>query len=563
MIGISIQFLTGRYHATPWDKQVNEGAVEWPPSPWRIMRSMISSYYRSPQPPAKILVSKLLEKLAAEHPTYYVPTAVGAAHTQHYMPLRKGATTKIYDTFFTFPGGALSPQSKVIVSWPQVQMDDAEKQLLQQLCAGVSYLGRAESWAELLVIEELDSIDLQQMKKITVSDPDQIGNLQVLCPLSAAQAVGFCADLQTMQMAQKSGKGNKKSKNSPISKTPQTIMDLLELDITDLYQQGWNGIPGAEWVSYAEEKTGVATEKFRRQDEQSRSQPQANFARYVLSCPVLPPLTKAISVGERFRQSLMSRTKENNVPSATFSGKPSVENIEDNFAIGHEHAYYLPEINLETGKIEQVVVFSAKGFEAKDYSALGGLAKLWERNGLEIRTVLVSLGEVKNFALDFTDAMVVENSEKSLLVPIIGKSRFWRSLTPMVLPRHSRNRYIANTSFLVEGLEDQALRLLGQLPHLGLSPFGAKLEMAGRWLAALDENGELIVQVRSIEQGVNSTRSGAFQRTRYQGDGKRSSSQGYWLQLEFGAAQLGPISIGYAAHFGLGVFCPMGSNANL
>ena len=28
---ISIQFLTGRYHATPWDKQVNEGAVEWPP----------------------------------------------------------------------------------------------------------------------------------------------------------------------------------------------------------------------------------------------------------------------------------------------------------------------------------------------------------------------------------------------------------------------------------------------------------------------------------------------------------------------------------------------------
>jgi CRISPR-associated protein Csb2 len=118
---------------------------------------------------------------------------------------------------------------------------------------------------------------------------------------------------------------------------------------------------------------------------------------------------------------------------------------------------------------------------------------------------------------------------------------------------------------LVEGLEDQALRLLGQLPHLGLPPFGPKVEVAAenKWLAALDGNGDLIVQVRSIEEGITAVRSGAFQRTRYQGDGKRSSSQGYWLELEFGLAQFGPIAIGYAAHFGLGVFCPMRSNASL
>jgi CRISPR-associated protein Csb2 len=559
MIGISIQFLTGRYHATPWDKQVNEGAVEWPPSPWRIMRSLISAHYRSPQLPEKILVSKLLEKLAEEHPAYYVPTAVGSAHTQHYMPLRKDATTKIYDTFFTFPGGALSPQSKVIVSWPQLQIDDAEKQLLQQLCEGVSYLGRAESWAELSVIEELDSIDLQQMKIITVSDPDQTGSLQVLCPLSA---VGFCAALQTMPLAQKGSKNNKKYKSSPVPKTPQNLMELLELDITDLYKQGWNGIPGARWVSYAEMNDGVE----KNSGSQGRLQPKANFARYVLSCPVLPPLTKAVSVGERFRQSLMSRTKGNNdLPSSTFSGKPSVENVDTDFAIGHEHAYYLPEINPKTDKIEHVVIFSAKGFEANDYSALGGLAKIWGRDGLDIRTALVSLGEVKNFALDLTDANTLENSTSSLVRPVIGKSRHWRSLTPMVLPRHSRSRYIPDTSFLVEGLEDQALRLLGQLPHLGLPPFGLKVEVAAenKWLAALDGNGDLIVQVRSIEEGITAVRSGAFQRTRYQGDGKRSSSQGYWLELEFGLAQFGPIAIGYAAHFGLGVFCPMRSNASL
>jgi CRISPR-associated protein Csb2 len=238
MIGISIQFLTGRYHATPWDKQVNEGVVEWPPSPWRIMRSLISAYYRSPNTPEKMLVSQLLEKLAEEYPTYHVPIEIGASHTQHYMPLRKSATTKIYDTFFTFPGGALSPQSKVIVSWPQLQLSDQEKQILQLLCEGVSYLGRAESWAELLVIEKLDEIDLHGMKAIKVAESDRIGNLQVLCPLSAAQAAGFCTALQTIPQAQKGGKGGKKNKDVSTRKTPRTLMDLLELNISDLYQQG-------------------------------------------------------------------------------------------------------------------------------------------------------------------------------------------------------------------------------------------------------------------------------------------------------------------------------------
>jgi CRISPR-associated protein Csb2 len=160
MIGISIEFLTGRYHATPWDKQVNEGAVEWPPSPWRIMRALISAYYRSPAPPEKNQVSRLLEKLAAEPPTYHVPMEMGSAHTQHYMPLRKQATTKIYDTFYVFPDGAFSDkeESRVVVSWAQVQLEDDEQELLQSLCEGVSYLGRAESWAELSVVtKEVDN----------------------------------------------------------------------------------------------------------------------------------------------------------------------------------------------------------------------------------------------------------------------------------------------------------------------------------------------------------------------------------------------------------------------
>jgi len=40
VIAISFKFPAGRYHATPWGRHVNEGAVEWPPSPWRILRAL-------------------------------------------------------------------------------------------------------------------------------------------------------------------------------------------------------------------------------------------------------------------------------------------------------------------------------------------------------------------------------------------------------------------------------------------------------------------------------------------------------------------------------------------
>ena len=35
----------GRYHANPWDRAVNEGASEWPPSPWRILRALVATWY--------------------------------------------------------------------------------------------------------------------------------------------------------------------------------------------------------------------------------------------------------------------------------------------------------------------------------------------------------------------------------------------------------------------------------------------------------------------------------------------------------------------------------------
>ena len=47
MIALSVRFIAGRYHATPWGHHVNEGLIEWPPSPWRILRALLASCKRA------------------------------------------------------------------------------------------------------------------------------------------------------------------------------------------------------------------------------------------------------------------------------------------------------------------------------------------------------------------------------------------------------------------------------------------------------------------------------------------------------------------------------------
>ena len=45
MTVLQLSFPAGRFHATPWGRHVNEGAVEWPPSPWRIVRALIATWH--------------------------------------------------------------------------------------------------------------------------------------------------------------------------------------------------------------------------------------------------------------------------------------------------------------------------------------------------------------------------------------------------------------------------------------------------------------------------------------------------------------------------------------
>ena len=130
---VKIRFPGGCYHATPWGHHVNEGLIEWPPSPWRLLRAFIACGFTSQcwseLPP---VARRLIDKLATVLPLYLLPAA-SAAHSRHFMPvgvLAKGReqTTLVFDTWANVGSGEL------FIHWP-CELDVEESELLGTLAS--------------------------------------------------------------------------------------------------------------------------------------------------------------------------------------------------------------------------------------------------------------------------------------------------------------------------------------------------------------------------------------------------------------------------------------------
>ena len=72
MFALRFRFPAGRYHATPWGRNVNEADVAWPPEPWRLLRALIAAYWRKGDHarwPEEVL-AHLIDALAETPPEY-------------------------------------------------------------------------------------------------------------------------------------------------------------------------------------------------------------------------------------------------------------------------------------------------------------------------------------------------------------------------------------------------------------------------------------------------------------------------------------------------------------
>ncbi len=154
---LAVRFPLGRYHATAWDRSVNEGEVEWPPSPWRLLRALVATWHtRWPDLPAAEF-DGLLAALAAP-PSYRTPPAAHE-HTRHYLPDAAHTTAAAGHTELTLdPYLRLPRDAELLVQWP-VDLPAAARSTLAKLAEQLPYLGRADAVCHARLRDAEPSVD--------------------------------------------------------------------------------------------------------------------------------------------------------------------------------------------------------------------------------------------------------------------------------------------------------------------------------------------------------------------------------------------------------------------
>ncbi len=493
MLALSFTFPGGRYHATPWDRHVNEGAVAWPPEPWRILRGLIATWHHKVKHSGKHDESTLLgliESLARELPEYGLPAA-SHSHTRHYMPQFAADDTSLVFDAFT----AVKRNEPMTVVWPNVELPNDQRELLDELLSVMGYLGRAESWVEARRLTEAPPVNC---KPDTTALDTATGELR-------GETITLYAPLPTgeYQKLRQRFLADKKSAKKLARTLPDKLLGALSLDTADLRKQGWNQPPAARKVSYLRPVDALRP----RYTTPRIEVPDATTASFIVVGKPLPRVEDALRIGELMRMAVMSQAKgvcgEDKVP-AIFSGHEMPEGNR------HHHAFYLPWDSNSDGHIDRILLHVSDGMEAEQQRIVEGVRKLWSRDGGEWRLVLESIGR------------------SAIANALTQPGTVWESVTPYLHPWHVKKR------FDVEAQIKRECRERGLPEPTCLESF------------------------EEVEVGKNRKRRPIhFRRFRSRRGITQPDRLGSFWRLTFPESIQGPLALGFACHFGLGLFKPI------
>lgn len=117
---VVLRFPRGQYYAAPWGRHVNEGAVELPPSPWRLLRALYAVWRTWVPEFDEDGMHALLVRLA-EPPTFHVPRH-GVSHS----------------------AAVFERDAELGVQWP-FELTPSERAALERLAGSMPYFGRTDS----------------------------------------------------------------------------------------------------------------------------------------------------------------------------------------------------------------------------------------------------------------------------------------------------------------------------------------------------------------------------------------------------------------------------------
>lgn len=375
---LRLEFPWGRYHATPWGRNVNEGVPEWPPSPWRVLRALFATWKLRCAHLRAEDVNAALSQLAGA-PTIHVP-AMKPAHLRHYMPQIAHRSIGKPSTTITFDSFAVMHQSKpVFIEW-ETEMTASARDALGQMADGLSYLGRSESICDAALVPHVEKQEHVSWQPAGAGDST---DAEILC---ARQPLELDDLIQSPDTVRRNGRlFPAGSQLIPYRRTDSTAIP----PVTD----GWR--------------------------------PTYAAVRFAVHPRPRPAIANAVVVGELLRRASLSKHE---VPSETLSGKrPTGEP-----RLGkHEHAHYisLPDRN-RTGPsapIDSLVVWAPRQLDGSEFAALAQIE--WLRAGPaasavpDLAVAVAGFGEVGEVASE-----------------LVGPSDVWLSCTPFAPGRHGSKR---------------------------------------------------------------------------------------------------------------------------
>jgi CRISPR-associated protein Csb2 len=523
MIVVELKFPAGRFHGTPWGRHVNEGAVEWPPSPWRLLRALIATWHLKAQEDiSPETLKSLITSLANVRPSYSLPKA-SLGHTRHYMPdnaafhkeggkqVWGSGKDKIFDAFIQIESG-----KAIQVCW-DVELTAPERKTLEILLERLGYFGRAESLVEGKLFQSDTSF---KPNAAPLADnapvPDGQEIVRLLAPLSGEAYLQWSQKLLAEMPPGKLAKGKAKKK-VVIPSPPKDIYEALYADTSELQAAGWSLPPGAAHVNYTRDAHAFDVAPLPILHPH-RDRP--TVARFAIASQVLPRITQALSVAERVHQSLCKISDNASV----FTG----HDPEGKPLTGHQHAYIWCEALGERDAITHITAYAREGFSSKACLALRKLRKVWGHGGHDLQLVLLGLGKPDSFA----DSRTFGEPDGS---------RVWESYTPFVPTRHAKTyrdgRPKLDEAGWIIGSPEHDLRRLLSPDKLALLK---KIETRSR--AKINDR-----ELRWLQFGTE----------RQHGGGIRAHASGAGFRLSFSQPIKGPINLGYGAHFGLGLFMPL------
>lgn len=378
MIAIKMRFLVGRFHATPWGHHVNEGAVEYPPSLWRFLRSLVATFHRTaPENVDEPSLRRILDAIS-DAPEFYLPPA-SVAHTRHYDQANSGV--KFFDTFVS-----LNPKDEIVWIWRDANLEESDRRNLSKLLRNLGTFGRSESWCEAeLVGAEIESL---------------VPNSQPVPTNSTF------AGKETIRLLLPNEKGEKLFK-SLLTETSKMRGKDKQLEPN-----------GSRWTTYQRESNLLTPRRIApRKKAESK---KITVARFALAANVLPLVTKSLPFAELVRRTLIS-SRVSNEHSEVICGK-----LKDGTPLeNHQHAHYIATSeNVDNaGRIDHLTIYAARGFNPDDVAAFGNMPPVrWRESRTNVRLILTGLGEAEDFAAE----------DKK--IALFQKATTFRSVTPFSLP---------------------------------------------------------------------------------------------------------------------------------